>query len=120
MTFIKNIIKTVMGYKEIEFNVAGVTFKNGRKTRQAILRAIKYKDAPFDSEVKITFAKYEYENGPAIGVYANGQQIGNVPQKQLDEFFTKWTSDYLIESYKIVGGYNDTNYGCIIKVLFNK
>ncbi len=119
MKLLKSLVKNVMGYKEIEFHVAGVTFKNGRKTRQAILRAMKFKDEPFNNGIEITFQKYEYENEQAIGVYANGQQIGNVPKDKLDEFIEKWTSDYLIEWYKVIGG-KDKSYGCVIKVLFNK
>lgn len=113
-----NIIKSSMNYKEIEFHVAGVTFKNGRKTRQALLRAMKFKDKPFDQKIEITFERYEYEGSPAIKVLANGEQIGNVPHNLVAEFLSYWKSDYLIEKYQIVGG-GSSNYGCIIKVLFN-
>lgn len=116
----KNIIKNVAGYKEIEFKVAGVTFKNGRKTRQALLRAMKWKDEPFDKKVDITFERYDYEGELAISVLANGEQIGNVPKEMVAEFDEKWTGQYLIESWEVLGSGKDAPFGCRIKVLFDK
>lgn len=115
MSLLKTIIKKVMGYKEIEFHVAGVTFKNGRKTRQALLKAIRYKDEPYDKGCTITFERYDFEGEPAIKVLANGEQVGNVPREQLDEFNKKWTSEYLIEYYKVIG---KEPLGMIVRVLF--
>ena len=120
MGLLKNLLKKVMGYKEVEFKVAGVTFKNGRKTRQALLRAIKYHDPPFDQKVEITFERYEYEGKLAIAVYANGEQLGNVPAELVEEFDKKWTGQYLIESYKVLGSGKDVPFGFRIKVLFDK
>ena len=61
------------------FKAAGVTFSNNGKTRQAILRKIYWHDEPF---VFVSYAlrKYDFEGSPAIGIYANGEQIGNVPK----------------------------------------
>lgn len=73
MGLFKKALLKVTGYKEIEFNVAGVSFKNGRKTRQALIRAIKYQDPPYHKEVNITLERYDYEGSLAIGVYANGE-----------------------------------------------
>lgn len=117
---IKMIVIKLFGYKEIDFRVAGVTFKNGSKTRQAIIRAIKYKDEPFDSKCCITFERYFYENELAISVLANGQQIGNVPRNLIEEFDQKWTSDYIIEEYEVLGTGREVPFGFRIKVLFNK
>lgn len=120
MSVLKSLIKGVLGYKEIEFKVAGVTFKNDKKSRQAIIRAIKYKDEPFASGCEITFERYDFEGSLAIGVYANGQQIGNVPKELIKEFNEKWTSDYLIEHYEVLGSGKDAPFGFSVKVLFNK
>ena len=120
MGLFKNLIKAAAGYKEIEFNVAGVTFKNGRKTRQALLRAMKWKDAPFDHGVEIAFERYDYEGSLAIGVYANGEQLGNVPADLVREFDEKWTGRYLIESWEVLGSGKEAPFGCRIKVLFDK
>ena len=63
-------------YIFLRFKVAGVTFKNGRKTRQAILRAFKWGD---DIPETVTFEHYEYEGKPAVYVKINDQIVGNVP-----------------------------------------
>lgn len=120
MSLFKNLIKAVTGYKELEFKVAGVTFKNDRKSRQALLRAMKWKDAPFDKAVEITFERYNFEGKLAIGVYANGQQLGNVPADLVPEFDQKWTGRYMIESWEVLGSGKDAPFGCRIKVLFDK
>lgn len=117
MSIFKSILKKVTGYKELEFKVAGVTFKNGRKTRQAILRAIKWSEPPYDT-VEITFDRYDFEGKLAIGVYANGNQIGNIPAELVDEFNQKWTGRYVIESYEVLGSGKEIPFGFRIKVLF--
>ena len=113
---IAQTIKTVMHYKELEFKVAGVTFKNGRKNRQTILKHMKQGKAPFDNGCKITFERYDFEGELAISVLANGEQIGNVPRKLIAEFDEYWVSDYIVESWTVTGS---EPYGCTIKVLFN-
>jgi len=113
---IAQTIKTVMHYKEIEFKVAGVTFKNGRKNRQTILKQMKQGKPPFDNGILITFERYDFEGELAISVLANGEQIGNVPRKRIKEFDACWVSDYIVESVDVTGG---DPFGCTIKVLFN-
>lgn len=76
-----NITTDYNNEAHVKFRVAGVTFKNGRKSRQAILRKIKWKDEPFDGIVIYTLQVYEYEGRPTVGIYANGEQIGNVPKE---------------------------------------
>lgn len=116
---VKNIIATTMGYKELEFNVSGVSFKNGRKTRQAIIRAMKYKDEPFDKTCTISFERGDYEGALAISVLANGEVIGFVPKELVSQFNSYWVSDYIIEKWEVLGTGKDTPYGVRIKVLFN-
>lgn len=118
MGLFKNLMKKAAG-KEIEFKVAGVTFKNGRKTRQAILRAMKWKDSPYDT-VEITLQRYDYEGSTAIGVYVNGDQIGNVPKEIVAEVDAAWQKDYVVESWEILGSGQDAPFGCRIKILFQK
>ena len=67
-------------YDFISFKLAGVTFKNGRKSRQSILRAIKFRDGEFADGVELELQPYEYEGQPAYGIFANGQQLGSVPK----------------------------------------
>lgn len=118
MGLLKKIMKAAVG-KEIEFKVAGVTFKNGRKTRQAILRAMKWKEAPYGN-VEITLQRYDFEGGTAIGVYVNGEQIGNVPKEFKDEVDAAWKGRYVVESWEILGSGKDAPFGCRVKILFEK
>lgn len=118
MGLFKNLLKKAVG-KEIEFKVAGVTFKNGRKTRQAILRAMKWQDPPYD-KVEITLQRYDFEGSTAIGVYVNRDQIGNVPKEIKDEVDSAWTKDYIVEEWKILGSGQDAPFGCLVKILFQR
>lgn len=70
-------------YIFFNFKVAGVTFKNGRKTRQAILRAFKWGDETIESS---DFELYEYEGKPAVYVKINDQIVGNIPSDKVSEF----------------------------------
>lgn len=118
MGLFKNLLKKAVG-KEIEFKVAGVSFKNGRRTRQAILRAMKYRDNGFE-EVEITLQRYDFEGKLAIGVYANGEQIGNVPKDLTGEVDAAWTSEYVIEEWEVLGSGKEQPMGCRVKILFKK
>ena len=40
-------------YEFLRIKLAGVTFKNGRKSRQSILRAIKFRDGEFSDGVEL-------------------------------------------------------------------
>lgn len=118
MGLFKNLLKKAAG-KEIEFKVAGVTFKNGRRTRQAILRAMKYKDNGFET-VEITLQRYDFEGSVAIGVYANSEQIGNVPKEIKDAVNDAWTGRYVVEEWEILGSGKEAPLGCRIKILFER
>lgn len=90
--------------KEFTFNVAGVTFKNGRKSRQTILRQIKYKDYPFNQKLDVKLEQYDFEGRPAISVTVNGEMIGNVP-KEHTEFFIQNADKMLgVKNLVILGG----------------
>lgn len=70
-------------YIFLKFTVAGVTFKNGRKTRQAILRALKWGDEEIET---VDLEPYEWEGKPAVYVKVNGQVIGNIPADTVETF----------------------------------
>lgn len=118
MGLFKKVIQKVTGYKEIEFNVAGVSFKNGRKTRQALIRAIKYQDPPYDKTVEITLERYDYEGSLAIGVYANGEQLGNVPADRVAEVDAVWKAQYTVTHYEVLGSGREQPFGFKIRILF--
>lgn len=104
--------------KRLDFKVAGVTFKTGRKSRQVMLKNMYFKNTPpFDEGIEITFERYEYEGELAIGVYSNGLQIGNVPRDIVPKFDEYWTSDYKA-SFSIYEGKKSV-WGCEISVVFS-
>ena len=117
MGLFKSIVKKAIGAKEFEFLVAGVTFKNGRRTRQAILRAMKYKDNGFENYT-ITLEREQFEGQTAIAVYSNGEQIGYVPKDLVDEIDKAWKQEYMITSCEVKGNGKDTPMGCLIKAVF--
>lgn len=79
------------------FNVAGVTFKNGRKSRQTILRKIKFRDEPYSDGLELGLSYYEYEGAPAYNVTVNNEIIGSVPADKVAYI------DALMDAGKIVG-----------------
>lgn len=79
------------------FNVAGVTFKNGRKSRQTILRKIKFRDEPYSDGLDLGLSYYEYEGAPAYNVTVNDEIIGSVPADKVAYI------DELMVAGKIVG-----------------
>lgn len=107
------------------FRVAGVTFNNGRKTRQAILRKIKWGDEPFDEFVQWTIKKYDFEGSPAVGVYANGEQVGNVPKEKLPYILECWDRIQSVYHTEVYGGGTDDSgnqikYGCEVTLCIAK
>lgn len=108
------------------FRVVGVTFSNdGGRSRQAILREIKREEP---SEFAFSLREYDYEGEPAVGVFYNGEQVGNIAKgadlsralEQIDRFDR-------VEAYEVTGGfkYDDdsgdrASYGLEIAVYFKK
>jgi hypothetical protein len=103
-------------YENTEIKIAGVTFKNGRKHRQTILRQIHFKDYEFVDGVQITIEQYDFEGEDAFGVYANGQQVGNIPRDNIDWFLKN--KDRIIGKPEITvyGGYDGKNYGATLNI----
>lgn len=108
-------------YIFLRFKVAGVTFKNGRKTRQAILRAFKWGD---EIPETIDFEVYEYEGRPAVYVKINDQVVGNIPADTTEKFL-EHEKLYKRDNVHcdIYGGSklddgNRTNYGCEIIIRY--
>lgn len=108
-------------YEFLKTKVAGVTFKNGRKSRQTTLRAMYFHDAPFDKgDMDLELRRYEYESKPAFGVYVNGEQIGNIPAEHtafVEENLSRCDGITHIEVY---GGGEGRSYGAEITVRFRK
>lgn len=117
----KPAVYTQSGFDFLRTKVAGVTFKNGRRSRQTILRAMHFHDAPFDKgDMELTVERGEFEGKPAFGVFVNGEQIGNIPAEHapfVEENFSRLDGITHIDVY---GGGEGRNYGAEITLRFRK
>ena len=100
------------------FRIVGVTFKNGRKSRQTILRAIKFEKPPFDKELEIKLETEVFEGEDAVGVYANDEKVGSISRDDLPWLLEHWDECSHIDDYSVYGGYGDHNFGMEIFVAF--
>jgi len=100
-----------------DFTVAGVTFKNGRQSRQTILRRIMFSDPPYNKDVTIKLQKEEFEGEAAIGVYANGDKVGYISRDDLPWILERWNKYSHVIDYSVYGGL-EHSYGMEIKVGF--
>ncbi len=91
-------------YEFVPVRVAGVTFKNGRRHRQTILRQIYWKDEPYDQEVDVTLRQGQYEGQPTVEVWADKEQIGFVPKEQLPFFVSNWHRYHSALDLEVSGG----------------
>lgn len=107
-------------YEFLRTKIAGVTFKDGRKSRQTIIRRLYWKDEPFDkNEAEVVLERGEYEGKPAFAVILNGQKAGCVPAEHvqfIEENFARCDGVTHIEAYC---GANDI-YGAEIIIRFRK
>lgn len=101
-------------YTLIRVKVAGVSFKNGRRGRQTILREIKWHDDPYktiDTENCIDLVKTEYEGSPAVEVWVfnkkSREQIGYIPKEHLPFILENWDRYNTSHSFEVYGGGND-------------
>lgn len=106
-------------FHHMTFNVAGVTFKNGRKTRQAILRKIRFKDEPFNKIETIEFEPYEFEGEQAYYIQVNGETIGNIPRTSIAEFEKYKDQNMTVTELDVAGG-REYPFGCTITLKFNE
>ncbi len=112
-------------YEHMQIRVAGVTFKNGRRSRQTILRQIKFKDPPFDGNIDVRITEYEYEGNSALGVYVNDEQVGNIPADLVQTIIGKWDRIDTVSHFEVTGGGrsdsgDQLNFGALIYLRFWK
>lgn len=106
-------------FEFLSVKVAGVTFKNGRRSRQTILRKIHFKDEPFDKgTMELTLQREEWEGKPAFGVYVNGDQIGNIPAEYVSYVNDNFSRLDGIVNIEVYGGGEGRNYGAEITLRF--
>lgn len=102
----------------LSFSVAGVTFKNGRQSRQTLLRKIKFNDEPFEQINSFDIEQYEYEGLPAYSILVNSFCIGNIPKSIIDEYEKYKDYECSITALDITGGGTDLNFGCNLTLKF--
>ena len=107
-------------YEDVTFKIAGVTYKNAdRHSRQTILRKLKFGDYPFNSgDIDLEFREYEFEGEPAVGVFYNGEQVGNIAKKDLPVVLPLMDRYAGLSDFAITGG--GDKYGLEIAVYFKK
>lgn len=118
-----NHIVTAM-YIICPITVSGVTFKNGRRSRQTILREIYWKDEPYDkvdTSSCVELVKTEFEGNPAVEVWVKSksarEMIGYIPKSEAS-FFAEHLEDFLgITDFHVYGG-GDHSYGCSFSARF--
>lgn len=72
-----SIDDTNIGY--MTFRVAGVTFQNDDGTsRQEIISKLRQKHTSGES-MQANLKEFSYNNKPALAVFIDGKQVGNVP-----------------------------------------
>ena len=76
-------------YDYWKVTVAGVTFKNGRKSRQTILKKIFFRDEPFNKDEchSCTLRRGEYEGEPSFAVCVHDDIIGFIPREKVQYFY---------------------------------
>lgn len=102
-----------------EYKIVGVTFANEEppyRNRQAILRELDNEGAPASD---LSLDTYDYEGKPAVGLYYNGEQVGNISRSDLKELLPLMERYERIRFYEIIGG-DGMNYGIVITVYFRK
>ena len=106
-------------FEFLSVKVAGVTFKNGRNSRQTIFRKIHFKDEPVDKgTMELTLQREEWEGKPAFGVYVNGDQIGNIPAEYVSYVNDNFSRLDGIVNIEVYGGGEGRNYGAEITLRF--
>ncbi len=86
-----------------KFRIVGTTYKNEDGTeRQYLLRKLKYREDMFECGLPtLHLKKYYYNGSPAIGVYADSYQLGNLSAKDAAEIFQKIPDEcpFIIDIY---------------------
>ena len=99
--------------RELHTKVAGVTFRNDDGTsRQEILESYCFSGQHVDLQ------EFTYKGKPAFAVFADGDQIGNIPAETaqaLHDMPDDWVIDAEID--EVTGGGEGMKYGCNLRLL---
>lgn len=95
---------TLSKHDYVNIKVAGVTFNNGTKSRQTILRKLKFREDEFEDNIHLEIRSYEWEGKEAFGIYANDQQIGNVPTDKTSFVSENFERILAVSNIEVYGG----------------
>lgn len=107
-------------HEYLSFKIAGVTFKNGRRSRQTILRQINFRDPPYDRDPEIRLEKCDFEGEPAFSVYTGDEQVGYIGKQDIPEVLKRWDKYVGVAEFSVYGGGPGRNYGATVKLKFLK
>ena len=96
--------KPVDTIQRMNERVAGVTYSNGRRQRQTILREIYWHDKAYAGKVVLTLKVGEYEGKQTVEVWANEEMIGYIPAAQKDYFLEHWHQLAGLSTLDVSGG----------------
>lgn len=102
-------------YEFVSFNVAGTTFDTDGVSRQALLRKIKFGDAPFENSdsLEVSLRHSTYEGSPCIECRVNDVLIGYVPKAKIDDVMQiLGKKGATISAFDVQGG-GEVNGECI-------
>ena len=92
----------------VPIKVAGVTFKNGRRSRQTILKQIKWKEDPYQKIDGIDLVATEFEGEPAVEIWVynkkSREMIGYVPKNEASYCHSRIDSFIGYHDFDVYGG----------------
>lgn len=95
-------------YTFVPIKVAGVTFKNGRRWRQTILKQIRWKEEPYQNLDGIQLVASEYNGEPSVEVWAynkkSREMIGYIPKKEAEYCHSHIDSFVDTFNFEVYGG----------------
>lgn len=98
------------------FHIVGVTFYNGKKSRQAIIRRLGKGYKEYDD--RLSLERFEFEGEDAVGVFFGEDQIGNISRRDLPWLLEHWDEYAYISAYEVVSGYD--TLGVHIRACFRR
>jgi hypothetical protein len=109
-------------YELIHIKVTDVSFLASNESRQNILRNIKFHNEAFKDKIELSIKECENEGIIGFSIYANEQQIGNVPKGQVQYLRDNWNRIDKVSRIEVFGGYKllhnqkRTKYGAEITI----
>ena len=104
-------------YDYWKVKVAGVTFKNGGKSRQTILKKIYFRDEPFNKDEchSCTLRRGEYQGEPSFAVCVHDDIIGFIPRENVQYFYDNFYRCDGITAIRVFSGHDIIGAGAIVR-----